>query len=237
MQRCIAFGKCCSHLFHIFMMVWVCVLWSDWRPSDCNVLLSADCMYKNAGWIKVLATLLLVPFVLYETIKHWCSGTYFPMTCSDSFHEAFYGEKVDMMPGNVRRGTLLAMVIMGICLSLVSLANFLTVILKLCPDSDAMCEDEYHKLTSTLKFVLWLQVAMYFVALLLQAKSLFFITLFTVAGTVGFTLLGVLTIGIAWIVICQLFSNGGIRRANEGQRCGCIVNGVYNFIAFFYSRV
>jgi hypothetical protein len=219
------------------MMVWVCVTWSDWRPSDCNELLSAECVYNNLDWIKFWVTLLLVPFVLYETIKHWCSGTYFPMTYSDSFHEAFYGEKVDMMPGSVRRGTLVAMVIMGICLSLVSLANFLTVILKLCPNSNATCEDEYHGLTSTLKLILWLQVAMYFVALLLRMKSLFFITLFTVAGTMSFMLLGVLTFGIAWIVICCLFSNGGIRRAREGQCCGCIANGVYNFIAFFYTRV
>merc|ERR1711967_160491 len=104
---------------------------------------------------------------------------------------------------------------MGICLSLLSLANFLTVVLKL-------QSPEYAALTSTIKLILWLQVAMYFVALLLQAKSLLFITLFTMAGTVGFALLGILTLGIAWCVICSLFSNGGIRRAREGQRCGFI---------------
>lgn len=233
----IAFLKVCVHLSHIIMTVWMALGFPGWFDVEqCSHFW--PCVKENLPQLKFWATILMAPFVVYETGKHWYQATYFPMTASDSFYILRFGREQDRSPLVVRRGALATMMFLSFFLSVLSFVNYITVYVEVCPLrlTSAWCTgDNWDNNSDFRKKELWVQLVLYAVSVLLQAKSFALVCTFAVLSILGFLGLGILTLGIGWVVLCAAFRNGGLC---QDTKVGCVsLTFVYEFIAFFYRRV
>jgi len=111
-----------SHVLKVVFIVYLAIL---------HLFQLDDIGYKPwvADVVRTKGTfcLLIAPWVIYETLRHWSRGTYFPMTASDSVYLLRFGRCVDTRPPKIRLSTIRNMLVLCHFTSLMCLLNFVIV--------------------------------------------------------------------------------------------------------------
>ncbi|CAJ1441349.1 unnamed protein product [Effrenium voratum] len=103
---------------HVLAIVVVC--WMSSKFSEQH-----DKIVDEYRHFRYYATLLLLPAVLYTTLKHWSAGKHFPMTGSSSFQVLLRGKFVDCRaPSDLRGADLYCMLANGVFFCYLGLWNF-----------------------------------------------------------------------------------------------------------------
>mmetsp|Transcript_62859 Transcript_62859/g.192270 ORF Transcript_62859/g.192270 Transcript_62859/m.192270 type:complete len:296 (-) Transcript_62859:119-1006(-) len=208
-----ALVRVCYHVFSI-----LCIVSMNVRPTG-----------------KLVLKLLLFPVVLYQTVRHWCSGTYFPMTKADHVYILRFGRKIDKNPPQISAFTIFSMVWMGIFFSVVTLVDFIGSCQAYCiNDQHGLCSQAFDEFGFKEQWSIRLRFAFYLFYILSAVKRFVLTLAFTFSLTLIITGLSAVTCGYGCCILCVFL----IRPFTRDSQFLCIpCEYVYMYVSFFYRRI
>jgi len=208
--------------YHVFFIA--SILWMNLHPSR---------GVQGAAKTRAVLTAILAPAVLYQTVKSWWRGTYFPLTQSDSFHILRFGTKADRDPPWIGCDVVVCMVWMGLFYSALMIVSFAAACKDACfgEPSWGPCHARYDALTDMQRTNIQAHLIFYIVYAICRLKTLVLTCVFTVSLLIAAGGLSAVTCGYGCCVLCAFCVHG----FNRESRFLCIPCSVlYEYVAFFY---
>jgi len=218
------------HMYQLFFIIYSGIFPPDYEGLN-------DQAQDYAATVRVF-TILVGPFMIFETLRHWCRGTYFPMVAANSFYIVRFGTDIEKNPTEIKLFTVIAMVLMGFFLCICTMFGFLLANSMYCPGQRKWetCDKAYMADNEWIRWRWMFQWYMYLALAIWRIKRFVLVYTFAFGLTVALFVLSCVTCGFGVPGLLIFWCIFGFKR--DSKFCNIIpMAPLYDMIAFFYRHL